>query len=134
MKFLLLLLVLPLLVLGGFSKHALAAGPFDEICNSPEVQAQAQADKPSACSANNQDPLTGTGGVILKAAKLISFITGVASVIIILVGGLKYITANGDSNSVNSAKNTILYALVGLIVSLLAQGIIVFIINRVKVG
>jgi len=42
------------------------------------------------------------------------------------------VTTNGDSNSINSAKNTILYALIGLVISLLAQGIILFVINSVK--
>ena len=130
MKALLILLLLPLFIIVASPRQALA-GPFDEVCASYSGPA---AEAPSVCASkdNNEDPLTGSGGVILKTARLLAFLTGMASIIIILIGSIKYITANGDSNSVNSAKNTILYAMVGLVISLLAQGIIVFVINRIR--
>ncbi len=74
-------------------------------------------------------------GKVNKAVAVVietfSWIVGVASVIMIMVGGFKYVTSSGDSNSVNSAKNTILYALVGLVVVVLAQVIVRFVINEI---
>jgi hypothetical protein len=49
----------------------------------------------------------------------------------IIIGGFKYITSGGDSNNVSSAKNTILYAIIGLIIVALAQTIVRFILGRV---
>jgi hypothetical protein len=49
----------------------------------------------------------------------------------IIVGGLKYITSGGDSGNVSGAKNTILYAIVGLVVVALAQIIVRFVLTRV---
>lgn len=68
---------------------------------------------------------------VAVAIDTFSWIVGVASVIMIIVGGFKYVTSSGDSNSVNSAKNTILYALVGLVVVALAQVIVRFVLNKV---
>lgn len=68
---------------------------------------------------------------VAVAIDTFSWIVGVASVIMIMVGGFKYVTSSGDSNSVNSAKNTILYAVVGLVVIALAQVIVRFVLNKV---
>lgn len=66
-----------------------------------------------------------------KVVNILSLVVGIAAVIMIIIGGLKYILSSGDSSNVNSAKNTILYAIVGLVVVLLAQVIVRFVINRV---
>jgi hypothetical protein len=68
---------------------------------------------------------------LVTAIDIFSFVVGFISVIMIIIGGLKYITSGGDSNGVNSAKNTILYAVVGLVIVLLAQVIVRFVISRV---
>jgi hypothetical protein len=59
-------------------------------------------------------------------------IVGVAAVIMIIIGGFRYITSSGDSASVNSAKNTILYAIIGLVIVALAQVIVRFVLNQVS--
>jgi len=69
--------------------------------------------------------------LIASAIGILSFIVGVAAVIVLIIGGLKYITSAGDSNSVASAKSTVLYAVIGLVIAILAQGIVQFVLNRV---
>lgn len=59
------------------------------------------------------------------------YIIGGVSVIMIVFGGFRYIISNGDSNQVTSAKNTILYAVVGLIVALVAYAIVNFVLTGV---
>lgn len=61
---------------------------------------------------------------------IISFIVGILAVIMIIIGGLKYITSGGDSNNVASAKNTILYAIIGLVIVALAQVIVRFVLEK----
>lgn len=78
----------------------------------------------------SEDRIVGPNGIITKITKVVIFITGAASIIVIIGGGIKYVLANGDSNAVASAKNTILYALVGLAVALLAQTIVAFVLTR----
>lgn len=70
-------------------------------------------------------------GVIGTAINLISLIVGVIAVIMIIIGGLKYIMSSGDSNNINSAKNTILYAIIGLVIVAFAQVIVKFVLHKV---
>ena len=67
--------------------------------------------------------------LIRTVISFLSFIVGIVSVIMIIIGGLKYITSSGDSSNVTSAKNTILYAIVGLVVVALAQVLVRFVLN-----
>jgi len=67
---------------------------------------------------------------ITLALNIFSSIVGIIAVVMIIVGGVKYITSQGESANVTSAKNTILYALVGLVVVALAQVVVRFVLNR----
>lgn len=79
------------------------------------------------CGANAEGQVNG---IIEAVINILSVLVGVASVIMIMIGGFKYVTSNGDSNSIGSAKNTILYAIIGLVVVAMAQTIVQFTIRR----
>lgn len=85
----------------------------------------------AACSGNGQDNISGTNGVILKAAGLVSIIAGIAAVIAIMIAGIMFMTAAGDSSKISTAKKTIVYAVVGLVVIVLARTIIIFVIGNI---
>lgn len=88
--------------------------PIQGVCNSVST-----AEKPAVCTSQDVE-VVGTDGIIVRAARLVGIVTGVASVVAIMVGGFKYIISNGDPSNVNSAKNTILYAIIGLVISVTA--------------
>ena len=69
--------------------------------------------------------------IITTVINIFSLVVGVISVIMIIIGGLKYITSGGDSGNVTSAKNTILYAVIGLVIVALAQIIVRFVLSQV---
>lgn len=77
------------------------------------------------------DAETKVNNIITTVINVFSLVVGVVSVIMIIIGGLKYITSGGESNNVTSAKNTIMYALVGLVIVALAQVIVRFVLGRV---
>ncbi len=58
-------------------------------------------------------------------------IIGAVTLLIIVIGGVKYITSQGDPQGVSTAKRTILYALVGLLVCIFAQAIVSFVLGRI---
>jgi hypothetical protein len=66
---------------------------------------------------------------IQLAIQILSWLVGAASVIMIIIGGLKYVTSNGDANKIGSAKTTVLYALAGLVVALLAQALVILVLD-----
>lgn len=68
--------------------------------------------------------------LLAKIITIFSAVVGVIAVLMIIVGGLRYITSGGDSNKVSAAKTTIIYALVGLVIVALAQLIVHFVLNQ----
>lgn len=76
-------------------------------------------------NAENRSPDTLVKGIINGFL----FLVGAVSLLMIIVGGIMYVVSQGDSSSMTKAKNTILYAIVGLIVSFLAYAIVNFVIQ-----
>lgn len=69
--------------------------------------------------------------IITVVINAFSLVVGIASVIMIIIGGLRYIISGGEAGNVTSAKNTILYAIIGLVVVALAQFIVKFVLAKV---
>jgi len=67
-----------------------------------------------------------------KVVNILSLIVGVVAVIMIIFGGFKYITSGGESGNVSGAKNTLIYAIVGLVIVALAQFVVHFVLNNVS--
>lgn len=81
-------------------------------------------------SAGGSGAPTDVNGLIKTIVNLLLFVLGAISVIMIIIGGFKYTTSQGDSSSLSSAKNTILYAVVGLVVAIMAYSIVNFVIGQ----
>ena len=60
------------------------------------------------------------------------FVLGAIAVIMIIIGGIRYVVSNGDSSAVTGAKNTIFYAVIGLVVAMLAYAIVNFVVTNIK--
>lgn len=72
-----------------------------------------------------------TNGQIEVALQLVFAVAGVVAVIVIIIAGISYILSAGDPQKTAKAKNTILYALVGLVVAILANVIVFFVIGKI---
>ncbi|MEO6513585.1 MAG: pilin [Candidatus Saccharimonadales bacterium] len=79
--------------------------------------------------ANCADGGIGLNGVITNVINILSAVIGVAAVIMIILAGFKYITSGGDPSGVKSAKDSLIYAIVGLLVVALAQTIVRFVLH-----
>lgn len=73
--------------------------------------------------------LFGDTGVFSTISSVLLFIVGAVAVIMIVIGGLRYVISGGDATQVQAAKNTILYALVGIIIAILAYAAVNFVIT-----
>ena len=71
-------------------------------------------------------------GTLATLVKVLSWVVGIISVIMVIVGGIQYVTSGGDSGKVTSAKNTIMYSLIGVVIVALAQTIVFFVLNKVS--
>lgn len=84
----------------------------------------------SNCGAQATNTSNSITHLLTIVINIFSLIVGVVAVIMIIIGGFKYITSGGESSNVSGAKNTIIYAIVGLVIVVLAQVIVHFVLNR----
>jgi hypothetical protein len=101
--------------------------------------------KTNLCNGSNADVNDTSGGcatadaggnnieaLMVKIIQIFSVIVGFIAVIMIIVGGVKYITSGGDSGNISGAKNTIIYAIIGLIIVAVAQLVVHFVLKNVN--
>ncbi len=88
------------------------------------------------CAQGNGQPsqLVGTGGIFNRITSILLFVVGAVAVIMLIFGGIRYIVSGGDQNNVTAAKNTILYAIIGIIVALLAYAAVKFVTTSLVSG
>jgi type IV secretion system pilin len=90
----------------------------------------------SGCTAeSNGSTETGienNGGLITQIVNTILFAAGIVALVFVLVGGFRYITSTGDSTRIQGAKDTLLYAIIGLIITIVAVPIADFVIAKVS--
>ena len=126
-----------------FAASSFVAVPAIALSSSTAFAATTNIIQNGVCSGTNFD-LSGTGStdcssnantnsfnsLLTKIINIFSAVVGVIAVIMIIVGGLRYITSGGDAGNVSTAKNTIIYALVGLVIVALAQLIVHFVLTQ----
>ncbi|MBO4812770.1 hypothetical protein J5491_01325 [Candidatus Saccharibacteria bacterium] len=112
--------ILPILLIAGMVGLTLA----------PHVSAMTLMEGAEAarCDECPKD-LFGDTGVFKQVTNTVLYIVGIIAVIMLIIGGIKYVVSGGDSKKVTDAKNTILYAIIGLIIAFLAFAIVNFVIS-----
>lgn len=111
------------------------------LCLLVPVTASAYNPLSNACQANNNasaacsnsgsnDPIAGPHGALKKVSLIIASVAGIAAVIIIIVGGLEYVTSEGDAQKTAGARSAIIGAAVGLVIILAAESILLFVISK----
>ena len=85
----------------------------------------------NATSAGTSTP-TDANVVIKNVTNIMFFIIGAVSVIMLIYGGIRYTTSGGNTNSVTAAKNTVIYSIVGLVISILAYAIVNFVVTNIE--
>lgn len=89
----------------------------------------------NAAKGNGQaTDLFGPAGTFRTITNVLLYLIGAVSVIMLIVGGLRYVVSGGDSTAVQNAKNTILYAIVGIVVAILAYAVVSFVISSFSPG
>lgn len=78
--------------------------------------------------------LFGTGGIFTTIVNIMLFIIGALSVIMLIIGGIRYTVSGGNQSAITAAKNTIMYAIVGIIIAVLAYAIVNFVLTTLIGG
>lgn len=120
------LLIVPVLALG-VSAVTTVMQPVDSYAQGAEGGLAGGAE--SAKGDDQQENLFGAGGLFQTITNVLLFVIGAISVIMLIIGGIRYVVSGGDSSAVTSAKNTILYAVIGIVVAILAYAMVNFVIT-----
>lgn len=80
---------------------------------------------------NGQD-LFGSGSIFTTIVNTMLFIIGAISVIMLIYGGIRYTTSGGNATSVTAAKNTIMYAIIGLVIAFLAFAVVNWVLGSLS--
>jgi len=129
MKRFLITLLAIVCMLGIGVNSAFAVEPYEDV--SDDICASLSPDIP------NYEAICGGGGedeLMLNVKNILNtvyFWVAIVAVIAIIIGGVKYMTSQGDANKVKAGKDTLLYAIIGLVVVLLAFSITNFILRSV---
>ncbi|HEX5456186.1 MAG TPA: pilin [Candidatus Saccharimonadales bacterium] len=124
------------LVIPAFSgtAHALFDGSTGEACAAVGAAKYDSNGNPS-CNRDDNGPLVSSqdklGNTIRNVLNLLTIVVGIMSVIMIVISGIRFVTSNGDSNKITSARNTLLYALVGLVIVAFAQIIVKLVLTHI---
>jgi len=127
------LLIVPALVLSLGAAPALAqATPVTgcDVVTSGGISHGAECAKPTNAPAQ----LFGPNSIFVTVTNIMLFIIGAIAVIMLIVGGIRYVVSAGDQNAVTSAKNTILYAIIGIVVAFLAYAAVNFVSSQLTAG
>lgn len=80
---------------------------------------------------NARTGATSIDQVIKNVTNVLLFLVGAVSVIMLVLGGFKYVASNGNADQIKSAKNTILYAVIGLVVAIIAYAVVDFVVDAI---
>jgi len=119
------LLLVPILVLGFSAVTPVASA----ACNPRDLSINGGAN----CAQGNSQPADLFGGdnsIFRRITNILLFLVGAISVIMLIIGGIRYVISGGDQNQVTSAKNTILYAIVGIVIAFLAYAAVSFVVTQ----
>jgi cytochrome bd-type quinol oxidase subunit 2 len=117
----------PVLVVGSAS----AADIQNSLCSgASSLQVSTSPNPSTSCQSSTGEGVSKFNTLLTDIINVFSVIVGIVAVIMIIYAGFRYITSGGASDKVGNAKNTILYALIGLVIVALAQLIVKFVLNK----
>ena len=110
---------------------ALSSLPAQAVCDPKKGMEGALQDDCSRGPGQAKE-LDGNQGVITTIINTMLFIVGLLAVIMIIYAGIRFVTAHGDEKQVESARQTIIYSVVGLIVAILAYALVNWVFSQFK--
>jgi len=85
----------------------------------------------SVIDTSNLPKANADQATVQNVLNVVFALVGSITLLIIVIAGLRYITARGDPNAVSQAKKALIYAIIGLVITLVAYSIVFFVIRSV---
>ena len=126
-----------LLPLGGVVRAQNNVDVLNPVCVDQKGRPLPADRRPEICTSgqnmsdedDRNSPITGKNGILIKVIDILSLIVGVACVLVIIISGLRFIVSAGDSNAISSARRSLIYAVVGLLIVIISRALVLFILS-----
>jgi len=125
------LLTKKLIIAGLIIASLLAAALFAVNTSAAPVDVLQTCNSGSTVCQGSVDSNTTVSSLLRNVINLLLMIVGIVAVITIIVAGIRYVTSGGDGQQTKNARDTILYAIVGLVVAIMAFPIVNFVIDKI---
>ena len=105
-----------------------------KVGDKPEEECTSRGGKMNAqnqCVDDDGRSLNSVTYTLRNIINILLYVAGIIAVVIVVIAGFRFVTSNGDAAQVSKAKNTIIYALVGLVVAIMAYAIVNFILENI---
>ncbi len=109
---------------------ALAWSVFDQGCNGGGSGSGGSAGQ--ICGAGQSETADKFPEYIKNIINTMIFVVGIIAVIMIVVGGVRYVVSNGESAQLKAAKDTVTYSVIGLVVAILAYAVVNFVLDQFR--
>lgn len=107
----------------GYTQPVAAADPISGLCAVDGTNSSLCKDK--------SDKLFGPGSLWTNIINTLIYIVGAVSVIMIIIGGLRFTLSGGDASGTKSGRETIIYAVIGMVVAIMSYAIVNFVLSRI---
>jgi hypothetical protein len=108
------------------ASYALLEGSKGAACDGANL-----SDTPTGCdSASSTANANKVNDILKTVLTILSLVVAIISVFMIIIGGIRFVTSQGDGSSTAAARNTIIYAVIGLVVAAIAQALVQFVVGR----
>lgn len=126
------LLLVPMLALGVSAVGVAAPDSVSAVTGCGTVKDGLEGGAECSKGAGQGESLFEAGGIFQTVVNILLFLIGAIAVIMLVIGGIRYVVSGGDQAAVTGAKNTILYAIVGIVVAFLAYAAVDFVIGSLN--
>ena len=120
--------IITTILIGILSFSAITPTYATSICDNDNISGEVRA--ANGCPNTNTD-VAELPDVVVNILYAIIAVSGLIAIVFVIVGGIQYMTSAGDPGKIKKAKDTILYAVIGLVICVLAFAIVNFTISNI---
>jgi len=108
-----------------------AVNVINDVCKNPSAANASICLDDQTDTSESNSPIFGPRGMVTIGLQILNIVAGVVVVFVIVISGVRFMSSQGDSNSVSQARNALLYGVFGLVIVLASQIIITFILRKI---
>lgn len=132
-KFVLFFAVLlaPLVMMLVIPKTIYAVNVINKACNNPSATNAAICLDDQTNTREGNSPIFGPRGIVTIGLQILNIVAGIVVVFVIVISGVRFMSSQGDPNSVSQARNALLYGVFGLVIIFASQMIVMYILRKI---